>query len=939
MGKRYHATLVSHTHWDRAWYCAFQEYRVRLVRLVDRLLELLEKRPDYRYYMLDGQTVVLEDYLEVRPERAAELQALAREGRISVGPWYVLPDEFLVGPEALIRNLMVGHRMGEPYGGVMKLGYVPDGFGHIAQLPQILRGFGIDSAFFWRGVGAEGDRLGTEFEWVAKDGSRVTTIWMPGGYHNVSNLGYAIRWGDTSQMEFDWDLAIDQIREALSTLKPIARTNALLLMSGIDHAEAEPRITEVLARANTDIPDAVIVHGTLGEHLARVLASDVKLPEFQGEFRWGRYAEILQGVYSTRIHLKQTNHRVETLLERYTEPLTAFTWLAGARPPEGTQDLVWTAWRWLLKNHPHDDIYGSGIDAVHDEMGFRFGQAEQIGRVLVRDSLRLIARQADFTAQAGTPILIFNPLGWPRQEIAVGEIDFDFDDPTADDFRLVDDQGKTLPHQVLSDEEVVWMEPLKPNRKRRVRVAFPVNAPACGYTTVYAQPGGGAAPDWGGEWAVGERGAENRYLAFAIEADGSLTVTDKTTGAVYPGLHHFYDVDDAGDEYSYCPCPNSQTFSTKTMGLTRGLSPLSLAAKVERTAEGPCLGSFRVERTLRIPAGLTRDRKRRQRRLVRLPIVSTVTLYRDRPGLFVETQIVNNARDHKLTVVFPTPSVRPAQAHVDGSFLVVGRDIELPPTEGWVEEPTPLMHQRAFTDVSDGERGLAVLNRGLPSVEVERTDGGTRIALTLLRSVGWLSRADLSNRRVAAGPLVPTPGAQCLGEHTFEYAILPHAGDWREVYRTAYGYTAPLLVARADTHEGMELREMPFIGVDLERAEQMIKPIPWPRGGPNPTTLSFFTLEPDTLVISAVRRTADGEGLVVRFYNLSDEEVVARLRSWRPLEAAGRLNLNEERLDKIALADAHTITLPVFAGQVVTCELLPRQDRGLKPLVREDSGA
>jgi len=156
-------TLVSHTHWDRAWYCTFQEYRARLVRLIDDALKILQNDPDYRVYMLDGQMSVLDDYLEARPSQGEALKALCRVGRIHVGPWFVLADEFLVSPEALIRNLALGRRMGETYGGVMPIGYVPDGFGHIAQLPQILRGFGIDNAFFWRGMGIEGDELGTEF--------------------------------------------------------------------------------------------------------------------------------------------------------------------------------------------------------------------------------------------------------------------------------------------------------------------------------------------------------------------------------------------------------------------------------------------------------------------------------------------------------------------------------------------------------------------------------------------------------------------------------------------------------------------------------------------------------------------------------------------------------------------------------------------------------
>ena len=924
--KPYHATVISHTHWDRAWYVTFQEYRIRLVRLVDRLLHLLATRPDYRVYMLDGQMAVLEDYLEVRPQRVRELQDLCKAGRLGVGPWYVLADEFLVSPEALIRNLMLGHRMGSDYGGVVKIGYVPDGFGHVGQLPQLLRGFDIDNAFFWRGLGAEGERLGTEFEWAAPDGSTVTTIWMPWGYHNISNIGYPIHWGDTTQMEFDEDLALAQIRKALAALKPMAHTPALLLMNGIDHAEAEPRLPQIIARANAEIEDAdeyirtEFHHGTLAEHLARVRAADVELPTFEGEFRWGRYSEILQGVYATRIHLKQINHRVETLLERYMEPLAALAWFAGAEVPEGTDDVMWTAWRWLLKNHPHDDIYGSGIDAVHDEMLYRFSQAEQIGQFVVRDSLRYLARQIDFSGQTGTPLLVYSPLGWDRQEIVTGDIDFDFDDPTADSFHLVDGQGQVIPHQALSDEQVFWMETLKPNRKRRVRVAFPGAIPACGYRAYWAQPGPVQTPvsadeDWHlREDGAENLGAENRYLSFTIAADGGLDVTDKATGHTYRSLGHFYDVEDAGDEYSYCPCPHMLTLST-----------VGGDAKVSRVAAGPCLATFRIERVLRIPAGLTTDRQRRARRRVALPIISEITLYRDQPGLFITTQIDNQARDHKLSVVFPT-GLNPAQCTVDAAFAIMPRAIDLPDSTGWVEDPTPLMHQRTFTDVSEGGRGLAILNRGLPAVEVTRQysaaqAGGTRIALTLLRSVGWLSRDDLSNRRVAAGPLVPTPGAQCLGAFTYEYAILPHAGDWREVHRAAYNYAAPLLLARADTHEGLELREMNITRDDPNQ----VKPIPWPRGGPLPATQSFIRVDPPTLALSAVRRTAGG-GLVVRFYNLERSPAIARVTTSFPLAAAYRLNLAEERQDDLAVQDGiaslRVVTIPTRGAEIVTCELI-----------------
>ena len=611
--KKFQVTIVSHTHWDRAWYVTFQEFRARLVRLVDRLINLLQSDPEYRVFMLDGQMAVLEDYLEVRPQRQPELVKLCLEGRLKVGPWYVLADEFLVSPEALIRNLQLGIRMGEAYGGVSKIGYVPDGFGHISQLPQILRGFGIDSAFFWRGLGDEGEQLGTEFIWEAPDGSRVTTIWMPDGYHNISNLGFGIHWGDTSQMQFDPELAMDQMQSALDRLLPKANTNMLLLMNGIDHEEAEPRLPAMTALANQQLSPFTFTQGTLEEHLAQVKDNNSSLPVYRGEFRWGKYSEILQGVYATRIHLKQRNHQVETLFERYAEPLSALAWLGGAEVPEGAPDLLWTGWRWLLKNHPHDDIYGSGIDKVHEEMLYRFDQAEEIGNLIVRDSVRQLASKVDCAQQEEMPILVFNPLGWARSEMAVGDIDFEFDDTSADSFSLLDGNGESVPYQVLSDTLVFWMETLKANRKRRIRIAFPAQVPSCGYVVYTIRPSGSSQPDganlpkqldqiWSTSaalarqevWAVAPDGAENNQLSYRINANGDLDVFDKTCGVVYPGLAHFEDIEDIGDEYSTCSFLESKPIST------RGVSPT-----VNVIEAGPCQITLEVMRTLKIPNGLT----------------------------------------------------------------------------------------------------------------------------------------------------------------------------------------------------------------------------------------------------------------------------------------------------------------------------------------------
>jgi len=907
-------TVVSHTHWDRAWYTTFQEFRARLVRLVDRLITILQEDPGFHVFMLDGQMAILEDYLEVRPQRQSELECLCKEGRLKVGPWYVLADEFLVSPEALIRNMQLGHRMGETYGGVSKIGYVPDGFGHIAQLPQILRGFGIDSAFFWRGLGEEGESLGTEFIWKAPDGSKVTTIWMPLGYHNLSNLGYPIHWGDTSQMEFDPELALEQIQKAIAELKPRTNTRSILLMNGIDHEEAEPRLPEILSLARNHLEPDTFTQGTLEEYLTRVRKMNAELPEHQGEFRWGKYSEVLQGVYATRIHLKQVNHRVETLFERYAEPLLALAWWAKAEIPEGTQDLLWTGWRWLLRNHPHDDIYGSGIDKVHEEMLYRFDQAEQIGQILVRDSLRQLARQIDFTRHPGMPVLVFNPLGWDRNEITEGDLDFDCDDPTADHFRIVDRNGDTAPHQVLSDQPVFWMETLKPNRKRRVKVAFKANVPGCGYAAYTVQPGQiepgnelGDHPDplmihRQGLWVIQPNGAENKFISIKIDPDGGVDLTDKVTGASYVGLGHYEDIADAGDEYSFCPLINGQTISTK-----------GKAAEISLTAAGINQVTFEIRRRWIIPAGLSEDRSQRSKETRILSLLSRITMYRDHPVLFFESEVENQACDHKLSVVFPT-SINPETVFVDQPFMVMERPIDLPVSTGWVEDPTPLMHQRAFTDLCQNGQGLAIFNRGLPAVEVTREENGVKMSLVLLRCVGWLSRDDLWTRRVAAGPLVPTPGAQCPGGYRFEYAIFPHSGDWQSVYPWAYGYSTPLTFTRADTHEGLELKEMNITRDDPSQ----VRRIPWPRGGPMPDSAGIIAVEPSQLVLSSLHRGKDGKSLVVRYYNISGESVAGRLESPKPLHEAWICNLNEDCLEQIPLQDGHLLHFNTGGHQVIS---------------------
>jgi alpha-mannosidase len=241
--------VVSHTHWDREWYQPFEVFRLRLCDMVAALVDILDGDPQFRHFMLDGQTVCLDDVLELRPTLRARLRAHVDAGRISIGPWYVLQDEFLVGAEAIVRNLADGLSSARRFGRAMTIGYLPDAFGHIAQMPRILRGFQIDTAVVWRGVGDAAP--GSEWRWRAPSGAEVLCLFLPGGYGNAHRLGA------------DRDAALERLRADLANVLPLSRAALLLWMNGNDHQSAEREVPALLAALGRALPDVDLEHASL----------------------------------------------------------------------------------------------------------------------------------------------------------------------------------------------------------------------------------------------------------------------------------------------------------------------------------------------------------------------------------------------------------------------------------------------------------------------------------------------------------------------------------------------------------------------------------------------------------------------------------------------------------------------------------------------------
>ncbi len=420
--------LVSHTHWDREWYLPFEEFRWQLVKTLDQLIDLMESNPNYTRFTLDGQTILLDDYLEIRPENTDRLKRLVTAGRLQIGPWYVLADEFLVSGEALVRNLLYGHQAKHRFGKIMPIGYVPDAFGHIAQLPQLLKGFNISSSIWWRGLEDQGKTLPTELCWQSPDGSEVLLVHLRTSYATAANLPNSI------------DATLAQLLMPMNVLSLRATSSAILLMNGSDHlppqpflpdlikklnqrlkskdllqgrtvsqlikelgkspisleitgvSELSPFIDELFAEFIKELHGTIVQHGTLNDYLkiVRDEVNEATLPIIKGEQHASKYIPILPGVFSARLYLKQANFITQQLLERWVEPFATIAWWHGAEYP--TTSLR-RAWQLLLQNHPHDSICGCSVDATHADMERRFAWSQQIGNQILGEAIHHLNNQ------------------------------------------------------------------------------------------------------------------------------------------------------------------------------------------------------------------------------------------------------------------------------------------------------------------------------------------------------------------------------------------------------------------------------------------------------------------------------------------------------------------------------------------------------------------
>ncbi|HEY7439590.1 MAG TPA: glycosyl hydrolase-related protein [Acidimicrobiia bacterium] len=726
MADRPDVLLVSHTHWDREWYRTFEAFRARLVDTVDRVLALLDEDPGWKF-LLDGQAIVIEDYLLVRPHRRADLAEAIASGRLAVGPWYVQPDSLLPSGEAHVRNLLEGRRVASQLGRVSEVAYTPDSFGHPGQFPQLFAGFGLGPFVYWRGNGNELDELGPIYTWQASDGSEVTAYHLGRGYFAAANLNP------------DAERAAKAVEGVLERIGDVPGA-PVVLMNGIDHALPDAH-TAAVAEAITARTGRRIARGVLDELRDEIDLADRRV--FRGELVGGRIANLLPGVWSTHLDLKLRNRAAEGGLEGWAEPWTAIG-LALGLPNE--HPSVRAAWRALLPNQAHDSICGCSQDRVHQQMQARYDTAIELGE---QTTARVLERLAGLGEERKTPwnteldYAVFNPSPFPRTEIVRIALDgvpvFRMSDMEQDvhPMALVGGsvQGYTAdgaPARVIISDD--------PGRVRLLDAWPPVDVelvvadiPAYGYKRVHLAPSEEHSDvvDDGRKIVAGE-------VSVAAADDGTLTV--RLGGTTFTGLCGLEDVGDRGDTYDFDPVAEDSPAPIESVSIERAVHPSGIQ-------------QLQITRVLAVPAAL--DAAHRGRSDVTVPVTVT-TVARVVPGIErvdLHVEVDNPADDHRLRLLFPTGA--PVETFAAATtFDVASRTTEPPDASGW-EHPAPqTFPQQGFVAAN----GLAVVAPGLPEAEVTK-DGV--IAITVVRAVGWLARMDLTTRPVPAGPGLPTPDAQC----------------------------------------------------------------------------------------------------------------------------------------------------------------------------------
>ncbi|CAH7484015.1 alpha-mannosidase [Vibrio chagasii] len=864
--------ITPHMHWDREWYFTTEESRILLVNNMEEIMNRLESDPEYKYYVLDGQTAVLEDYFAIKPENTERVKALVEAGKLIIGPWYSQTDTMQVSGESIVRNMMYGIRDCMKFGDAMKIGYLPDSFSMSSQLPMIYNGFDITRAMFWRGCSERHGTNKTEFLWQSNDGSEVTAQVLP--------LGYAIG----KYLPQDEEGLRARLDKYFPVLEKPSVTKDILLPNGHDQMPIQKDIFEVMDKLREIYPDREFSMSRYEEVFEKVEAARDQLDTIKGEFNDGKYMRVHRTISSTRMDIKLIHAEIENKIVNILEPLASIAWTLGFEYHHG---LIEKMWKESMKNHAHDSIGCCCSDKVHAEILNRYILADDMATNLIHFYKRKIVDHMP-DREGCDKLAMFNLSPYEREEVVNTTITI-----RAQEFSIFDENENPVEYFIRDkrqidpgkvDRQIVHYGNYDPFMEFDIQIKRTV--PAMGFTTLHIQG------NEKGAVKVAERKdylLENEYYRINVNDNATLTIFDKETEQVFDQVLRLEDGSDDGDEYDYSPSRQewllySDEFPVETSIDHQGFQSVA-----------------NIALRMNVPANLA-EREERTGQNGFIEAQCQVVLKQGSRRIEVRMELDNQADDHRVRVLVPTPFVSETVV-ADNQFGCITRPTNDPAMavweeEKWKEAPVPVYQLMNFAALENGKAGMAIMSNGLREFEVIASQGDDNrdtFALTLFRGIGVLGKEELLLRPGRpSGIKIPTPDSQVRGKLVCEFTLCGFSGNHID---------ANIMAQARDNVTQVECyNKIPYNAMKLNVGEQNL-----------PMNFSLLSKQQAGAVLSVLKKAEDEDALIMRVYNPAETGSVSDSISFtQPVSSWKETSMDE----RVREGDVATETF----GQLASCQ-------------------
>ena len=874
--------VVPHSHWDREWYFTTSRSKVYLMKDLKDVLDTLESNPDFKYFMVDAQGSLLDDYIKWMPQDKDRITKLVKEKKLVIGPWYTQTDQLVISGESIVRNMYYGMKRCETFGGYMNVGYVPDSFGQSGNMPQIYKEFGIDDTLFWRGV--SDDMVNhTDYNWRGDDGSVVFTTQIPFGYYIGGNIPE-----DPKQSEEFWQ------KECFEKAGGRSATKHIYFPNGFDQAPIRTNLPEIIKERNEKDPENEYVISCIEDYIKDVKSENPELEEVSGELVIAKHMRIHKSIFSSRSDLKVMNTQIQNYVTNVMEPLLTLSYNLGNDYPH---EAVGEIWKLLFENAAHDSIGSCISDTANEDVYVRYKQARDIAVNLVELHSRLIATSVKNDAEM--TFTLINTLPQKRNDTVVVKTYI-----PGGNFAILDEKGNKVDYTVIESRDLTYYvlsQTIKLDPSRKFYVPSQVleatiaiktsDVPAFGYVQYTLDTKGNSAKN-----LEKKNTLENEFYAINVEEDGSLTITDKENNVTYKNQGVLVENGDDGDSFNYSPPRKDlEVFSNKS------------ECSVE-VSGSDIYDQAVIKFNMVVPKDL--EERAEGKVSVNLPITMTVALRKDSKVIDFNVHVDNKGLSHRLCVLFDSQIVssfnyadeqfgsikRPNYYEKEMKLYMASAENKTEKKAGvqelanwandqstWQEPPISIEPTQSYVSLTDGKQGIAVIPQGVREYEVLDDH---MIRLTLFRTYGFMGKENLIYRpgRASGERIIETPAAQLLKEMDFAFGFTTYASDINEanVDTLAKAYNTNIEV----------YTYAEFLNGRLIFSQREIE-------GTKESRYSLFETE-NKLVVSAMKKAEDNDGYIIRLFNGKNHENISDTIKFNfDVKEAYYTNLREEKTEDI----------------------------------------